>query len=96
VKEGTFREDLYFRISVVKIPMPALRERNEDIPLLAEHFLHTFAKAHHKTARAFTPAFLSALVRHSWPGNVRELQNAIELSVVLANGNECLSISYFP
>ena len=96
VEEGTFREDLYFRISVVKIPMPALRERNEDIPLLAEHFLHTFAKAHHTTARAFTPAFLSALVRHSWPGNVRELQNAIERSVVLANGNECLGIADLP
>jgi transcriptional regulator with PAS, ATPase and Fis domain len=96
VEEGTFREDLYFRISVVKIPMPALRERNEDVPLLAEHFLHTFAKAHHKSARTFTPAFLGALVRHSWPGNVRELQNVIERSVVLANGNECLGVADLP
>src|SRR3989454_5749560 len=75
VQQGTFREDLYFRISVVKVPMPALRERGEDIPLLAEYYLRVFAKAHNKRARAFTPGFLSALARHGWPGNVRELQN---------------------
>jgi len=96
VEEGTFREDLYFRISVVEIPMPALRDRNEDIPLLAEHFLRIFAKEHHKAARTFTPAFLTALARHSWPGNVRELQNVIERSVVLANGNECLGVADLP
>jgi DNA-binding NtrC family response regulator len=96
VEEGTFREDLYFRISVVKIPMPALRERNEDIPLLAEHFLRIFAKTHNKSARAFTPSFLTALSRHTWPGNVRELQNVIERSVVLANGNECLGVADLP
>jgi two-component system, NtrC family, response regulator HydG len=96
VEEGTFREDLYFRISVVKIPMPALRERKEDIPLLAEHFLRTFARTHNKAARAFTPGFVSALSRHSWPGNVRELQNVIERSVVLANGNEHLGVSDLP
>ena len=96
VEEGTFREDLYFRISVVKIQMPSLRERKEDIPLLAEHFVHTFAKAHNKAARAFTPGFLSALTQHSWPGNVRELQNVIERSVVLANGNEYLGVHDLP
>ena len=96
VKEGTFREDLYFRISVVKISMPALRERKEDIPVLAEHFLRTFAKTHNKVARAFTPGFVSALSRHSWPGNVRELQNVIERSVVLANGNEHLGVADLP
>ena len=96
VKEGTFREDLYFRISVVKIAMPALRERKEDIPLLAQHFLRTFAKTHNKAARAFTPGFVSALSRHSWPGNVRELQNVIERSVVLANGNEHLGVADLP
>ena len=96
VEQGTFREDLYFRISVVKLPMPALRERKQDIPLLAEHFLRTFAKAHNKTARAFTPGFVSALSGHSWPGNVRELQNVIERSVVLANGNEYLGVADLP
>jgi transcriptional regulator with PAS, ATPase and Fis domain len=96
VEEGTFREDLYFRISVVKIPMPSLRDRKEDIPLLAEHFLRTFAKAHGKVVRSFTPGFVSALSQHSWPGNVRELQNIIERSVVLANGNEYLGIDDLP
>ena len=96
VEEGTFRKDLYFRISVVKIPMPALRDRKEDIPVLAEHFLRTFGKAHNKAVRAFTPGFVSALSQHSWPGNVRELQNVIERSVVLANGNEYLGVGDLP
>jgi transcriptional regulator with PAS, ATPase and Fis domain len=96
VEDGRFRQDLYFRISVVKIQMPSLSERKEDIPLLAEHFLRTFAKAHGKAARMLTPGFLSALARHSWPGNVRELQNVIERSVVLANGNEYLGVSDLP
>lgn len=96
VREGSFREDLYFRISVVKIAVPPLRERADDIPLLAEYFLRMFAKAHGKHARAFTPGFLTALSRHAWPGNVRELQNVIERSVVLANGNEHLSLEDLP
>jgi len=96
VEEVSFRQDLYFRISVVKIQMPSLSERKDDIPLLAEHFLRLFAKAHGKAARMFTPAFLSALSRYSWPGNVRELQNVIERSVVLANGNEYLGVSDLP
>jgi DNA-binding NtrC family response regulator len=96
VEEGTFRQDLYFRISVVKIQMPSLSERKEDIPLLAEHFLRTFARVHGKAARLFTPGFVSALARHSWPGNVRELQNVIERSVVLANGSEYLGVSDLP
>jgi DNA-binding NtrC family response regulator len=96
VEEGTFREDLYFRISVVKIQLPALRQRKEDIPVLAEHFLGMFAMAHNKKARAFTPGFATALTRHDWPGNVRELQNVIERSVVLANGNEHLGVNDLP
>lgn len=96
VDEGTFRRDLFFRISVVKIHMPALHERKEDIPLLAEHFLRVFARSHKKSVRAFTPGFISALSQHSWPGNVRELQNVIERSVVLANGNEYLAVSDLP
>lgn len=96
VEEGTFRPDLYFRISVVKIQMPSLSERKEDIPLLAEHFLRSFAKIHGKAARMLTPGFLSALSRYSWPGNVRELQNVIERSVVLANGHEYLGVADLP
>jgi two-component system response regulator HydG len=96
VREGTFREDLYFRISVVKVPLPPLRERAEDIPLLAEFFLRMFAKAHKKHQRGMTPGFLSALSRHAWPGNVRELQNVIERSIVLANGQERLGVDDLP
>ena len=81
-----------FRISVVRIHMPALRERGRDIPLLAEYFLRMFAKAHNKRARGLTPGFLSTLAMHSWPGNVRELQNVIERSLVLADGQEYLGV----
>jgi transcriptional regulator with PAS, ATPase and Fis domain len=96
VREGTFREDLYFRVSVVKMQMPTLRDRAEDIPLLAEYFLKTFAKLHNKQQRSMSPGFLSALSRHSWPGNVRELQNVIERSVVLADGRERLGVDDLP
>ena len=96
VQEGTFREDLYFRISVVNIPMPPLRQRLEDLPLLAEHFLRVFAKEHNKRARALTSGFLAALAGHNWPGNVRELQNVIERSLVLANGDVQLGVQDLP
>jgi transcriptional regulator with PAS, ATPase and Fis domain len=96
VREGSFREDLYFRISVVKIQMPPLRERSEDVPLLAEFFLRMFAKVHKKQMRNMTPGFLGALTRHPWPGNVRELQNVIERSLVLANGHDRLGIDDLP
>ena len=96
VQEGTFREDLYYRISVVKIHMPALRERMEDIPFLAEYFVRLFAKVHNKRTRGLTPGYLSALAGHNWPGNVRELQNVIERSLVLANGNAHLGVKDLP
>ena len=76
--------------------MPPLRERTEDISLLAEYFLRGFAKTHKKRHRGLTPGFLSALARHKWPGNVRELQNVIERSLVLANGNELLGVDDLP
>ena len=76
--------------------MPALRERAEDIPLLAEYFLKTFAKAHGKQIRGFRLGFLHALTGHSWPGNVRELQNVIERSLVLADGDGPLGVSDLP
>src|SRR5438046_5497124 len=96
VQKGTFREDLYFRVSVVRVHMPPLRERAEDIPLLAEYFLKIFAKAHNKQLRGLTPGFLSALARHGWPGNVLEAQNVIARSLVLANGNEHLGVKDLP
>jgi DNA-binding NtrC family response regulator len=96
VQEGTFREDLYFRISVVRIHMPALRERTEDIPLLAEYFLKTFAQTHNKHLHGFTLGFQQALAEHHWPGNVRELQNVIERSLVLADDDEHLGVKDLP
>jgi DNA-binding NtrC family response regulator len=96
VQEGSFREDLYFRISVVRVHMPALRQRTEDISLLAEYFLKTFAKAHKKQVYGLTLGFQQALAGHTWPGNVRELQNVIERSLVLADGNERLGVKDLP
>lgn len=86
VQEGSFRQDLYFRISVFRIDLPALRGRRDDIPLLAEYFSRHFAELHKKDVRGSTPGFVSALVRHDWPGNVRELQNVIERSLILSDG----------
>lgn len=96
VQEGCVRQDLYFRISVVRIHMPPLRERADDIPVLAEYFLRMFAQAHGKHVRSLTLGFLSALAGHNWPGNVRELQNVIERSLVLSNGKCQLGIEDLP
>jgi DNA-binding NtrC family response regulator len=86
VSEGTFRQDLFFRVSVFRIDLPPLRERREDIPLLADFFCRQFAESHDKHVRGLTAGYLSALMRHDWPGNVRELQNVIERSLILAEG----------
>ena len=83
VAAGGFREDLFFRLRVVEIQMPALRERAGDIPLLALAFLHEFAKANGKKVALFAPEVMEALARHAWPGNVRELQTAVERAVVM-------------
>jgi DNA-binding NtrC family response regulator len=96
VQEGTFREDLYFRISVVRVHLPALRERAEDIPLLAEYFLKMFARTHHRKVRGLSPSFLRPLAGHGWPGNVRELQNVVERSLVLSDGGDYLSVKDLP
>lgn len=95
VRSGTFRQDLYFRISVLKIELPPLRNRTDDIPVLAESFVRTFASLHGKNIKGISPSFLNALASHNWPGNVRELQNVIERSVVLADG-ERLGIEDLP
>jgi two-component system response regulator HydG len=84
VSAGAFREDLYYRLNVVALQVPPLRERREDIPLLAQHFLEAFNHRNHKDIRGFTPQAMDRLIRHSWPGNVRELMNAVERAVVLA------------
>lgn len=86
VKEKRFREDLYFRLNVISIEVPALRNRADDIPLLAAHFLQIFASRNHKKIKGFSPQALDMLRRHHWPGNVRELENAIERAVILCQG----------
>ena len=86
VKAGTFREDLYFRLKVVDLRLPALRERVGDIPLLAQSFLREFATENGKKVNDFTAEALEALMRYRWPGNVRELRTAIEHAVVLCRG----------
>ena len=83
VKNGSFRNDLYYRISVVPLFLPPLRDRRDDIPLLAQHFLIASAKRANKDLRGFTPAALNRLVTHPWPGNVRELENVVEKASVM-------------
>ena len=96
VAKGTFREDLYFRIAVVHISIPPLRERRKDIALLAEHFLREFvASGHRQDIRGLTPRAMNALVNYSWPGNVRQLKNWIEQALVLADG-ELIDLEHFP
>ena len=84
IETGSFREDLYYRLNVVTLNVPALRDRNEDIPLLAGHFLNMFAEKNHKRLKGFSPQAMDRLLRYHWPGNVRELMNAVERAVVLS------------
>jgi len=84
IERQEFREDLYYRLNVVNIELPPLRERKEDIPLLAEHFLNKFALENRKSIAGFSPEAMEFLLGHDWPGNVRELENSIERAVILA------------
>jgi two-component system, NtrC family, response regulator AtoC len=86
VKDGKFREDLFYRLNVVRIVLPPLRERREDIPMLAHNFLHKVSSANNKPVRGFVPETMALLERYHWPGNVRELENVIERTVSLAPG----------
>ncbi|GAC1433630.1 MAG: sigma-54 dependent transcriptional regulator [Terriglobales bacterium] len=88
VREGKFREDLFYRLNVITIDLPPLRQRKEDIPLLVSFFLSKFATENDRSARRVTPEALRALLTYSWPGNVRELENVIERAVVLSTGPE--------
>jgi DNA-binding NtrC family response regulator len=88
IREGLFREDLYYRLAVIPIQLPPLRERREDIPLLAEHFLRRAVAASGREIRGFTPDAMAALLRHPWPGNVRELENVVERAVTLTAGDQ--------
>lgn len=91
VKRGNFRDDLYYRINVVPIHMPPLRERRNDIPLLVDHFLHEAAQRYNRPAPTISKEAMAAMIDYRWPGNVRELQNAIQFAIVKCNGSEILS-----
>ncbi|SDO72079.1 sigma-54-dependent transcriptional regulator [Desulforhopalus singaporensis] len=88
IGENTFRQDLYFRLSVVPVKLPALRERNTDIPDLASHFLKKFSEKNRKDIKGFHPEVLNLLMQYSWPGNIRELENTIERAVILCMGEQ--------
>jgi formate hydrogenlyase transcriptional activator len=87
VESGAFRQDLYFRLNVFPIPMPPLRERTEDIPVLVEYLVERYARSAGKTIRHIKKQTLELLQAYDWPGNVRELQNVIERAVVLCDGD---------
>jgi len=86
IKEGTFREDLYYRLNVVNIHLPPLRERGDDVLLLAEYFLKKFCMKMNRKKEGFSPKVIEIFSRHKWPGNIRELENAIESAVVVGKG----------
>ena len=86
MQAGTFRRDLFFRLQVVEIRVPPLRDRRDDIPLLAEHFLKRFVRETGRKIRGFTPAAMKKMEEYHWPGNVRELRNVIERAVALGYG----------
>lgn len=88
LEDGTFREDLYYRLNVVPIEIPPLRERKDDIPYLAQHFVDRLSPENGGRVRTVTPAAIEKLMQYSWPGNVRELENVIERSIVMASGEK--------
>jgi len=88
VEQGLFREDLFYRMHVISIPLPPLRDRREDIPLLLEHFLEKYCAENNRPPRRFTPEAMRLLATYPWPGNVRELENVVERAVVLSQQEE--------
>ena len=96
VSEGSFREDLYYRLNVFPIYMPPLRERRTDILLLAEFFLEKFSKDNNKKINRISTSAIDLLIQYHWPGNVRELQNCIERAVLICDGTSIKSIHLPP
>ncbi len=96
VKAGRFREDLFYRLNVINVPLPSLRDRAEDIPLLAHHFLRRYADRLAKRVKTLSPESLELLCGYRWPGNVRELENAIERAVVLCRGDAITPVDLPP
>src|SRR5262249_35830033 len=95
VRAGKFREDLYYRLNVFAISLPALRDRKEDIPLLAQTFLDEFSEKHKKTVRLLSPSAQEALSGYAWPGNIREVRNVIERAVIVCR-TEVLNLADLP
>jgi two-component system response regulator HydG len=95
ISEGRFREDLYYRLNVIQLHVPALRDHAEDVPLLAQHFLARFAQKNGKELRGMTPEALEVMQGYRWPGNVRELENAVERAVVLCR-NDRIGVEDLP
>ena len=95
VEQGTFRDDLYYRLNVIVIKLPPLQERSEDVPLLADHFIKRYCEENEKEVCVLEPSALKVLMDYHWPGNVRELENVIERAVVLAPGN-VITADLFP
>ncbi len=95
VADGRFREDLFYRLNVINLNLPPLRDRREDIPLLIDHFIRKYCTENNKPLRRFTPEALQLLIDYGWPGNVRELENTVERAVVLSTGEE-MDSSFLP
>lgn len=96
VNRGTFREDLYYRLNVVPIEIPPLREKKEDIPILVKHFIDEYSKRYNKQIDGLSEEVIRILVNHSWPGNIREIQNLSEMLVVLAKENAQIEAKDLP
>src|SRR6202007_449418 len=86
IEKGHFREDLYFRLAVIPIYVPPLRERPEDVPMLVKHFLDTLSRENNQKPKRMTPAALDAFKRHRWRGNIRELRNTVERLIIMTPG----------
>lgn len=94
VQNGTFREDLYYRLNVVNLRIPPLRERMEDIPILARAFIQKFSREFQRDGITITEKAMELLMRHSWPGNIRELENVIQRAIIMCDGE--ISIEVLP
>ena len=90
IQKGNFREDLYFRLNVIPLTVPSLRERREDVPLIARHYLDLFCREHGREAKQLDESAIAALMAHQWPGNVRELRNVVERLVIMEPGRVIL------
>ncbi|MCB1121737.1 MAG: sigma 54-interacting transcriptional regulator, partial [Verrucomicrobiae bacterium] len=96
VKDGDFREDLYYRLNVFPLNSPALRDRKEDIPLISASFLQEYSRKHGRKLESFSPEAMELMMRYSWPGNVRELQNVVERAVILSTGGAAVLPASLP